>query len=123
SATQLRIPTRDDPAKVPSRFPMSMLKPSNFWGSTLVFGTGVDIADPHNPMMDPKGRLWLTSTVRDRPNPDWCKQGSSNKFAQYFPLATSSRQTSYYDPKNGKFALISTCFSTHHLQFGEDANQ
>ena len=28
-----------------------------------------------------------------------------------------------YDPKTGKFTLISTCFPTHHLQFAEDANQ
>jgi hypothetical protein len=28
-----------------------------------------------------------------------------------------------YDPKTGKFTLISTCFPTHHLVFAEDANQ
>jgi hypothetical protein len=28
-----------------------------------------------------------------------------------------------YDPKADKFALISTCFSTHHLVFAEDADQ
>jgi hypothetical protein len=27
-----------------------------------------------------------------------------------------------YDPKTGKFTLISTCFSTHHLNFAGDAN-
>jgi hypothetical protein len=27
-----------------------------------------------------------------------------------------------YDPKSGKFTLIRTCFPTHHLQFGFDAN-
>ena len=27
-----------------------------------------------------------------------------------------------YDPKTGKFTLIDTCFSTHHLMFAEDAN-
>ena len=27
-----------------------------------------------------------------------------------------------YDPKSGKFTLISTCFNTHHLVFAEDAN-
>src|SRR6267378_4441171 len=27
-----------------------------------------------------------------------------------------------YDPKTGKITLISTCFSTHHLVFAEDAN-
>ncbi|MDB5904800.1 MAG: hypothetical protein JWM26_3678 [Betaproteobacteria bacterium] len=28
-----------------------------------------------------------------------------------------------YDPKSGRFTLISTCFQTHHLVFAEDANQ
>ena len=27
-----------------------------------------------------------------------------------------------YDPKTKKFMLIDTCFSTHHLQFAQDAN-
>ncbi len=26
------------------------------------------------------------------------------------------------DPASGKFTLISTCFTTHHLIFAEDAN-
>jgi hypothetical protein len=28
-----------------------------------------------------------------------------------------------YDPATGRFTLISTCFPTHHLMFGHDANQ
>jgi hypothetical protein len=27
-----------------------------------------------------------------------------------------------YDPKSQKFTMINTCFPTHHLQFGFDAN-
>src|SRR5678810_1191990 len=27
-----------------------------------------------------------------------------------------------YDPKTAKVTLIDTCYSTHHLQFAEDAN-
>jgi hypothetical protein len=33
-----------------------------------------------------------------------------------------SRQASYYDPKTQKFQLIETCYSTHHLQFDNDAD-
>ena len=79
-------------------------------------------SDPHNPMMDQDGRVWMTSTVRARPNPDWCGEGSDNKFAQYLPLSASGRQASYYDPESEEFVLIDTCFGTHHLQFGEDKN-
>ena len=34
----------------------------------------------------------------------------------------SGRQLAMYDPKSKQFTLIDTCFSTHHLQFAEDAN-
>ena len=118
-ARDVVIPTRDDAKAMPGRFPNLQLKPSNFWGDELLFGQGVEKADPHNPMMDNKGRLWLTSAVRDRVNPDYCKNAAQNKYAAYFPLDRSSRQTSFYEPSSNKWTLISTCFGTHHLQFDE----
>ncbi len=120
TAREITIPTRDDAKTMPTRFPQGMVKPSNFVGNTPQWGTGTDKADPHNPMMDRKGRLWLTSTVRGRENPDFCKAGSSNPYAENFPLTTSGRQVSFYDPATGKFTLIDTCFNTHHLQFNDD---
>jgi hypothetical protein len=120
SASIIPIPTRDDPKTMTSRFPAKMPKPSNFWGEEVVHA---GVSDPHNPMMDTKGRIWSTSTVSEK-LPDWCKDGTKNKFAAYFPATNpSSRQASYYDPKTGKFELIYTCFGTHHLQFGEDPNE
>jgi streptogramin lyase len=120
SASVIPIPTRDDPKTMQSRFPRTMPKPSNFWGEEVVHA---GVSDPHNPMMDIKGRIWSTSTVSET-LPDWCKDGTKNKFAAYFPATNpSSRQASYYDPKTGKFELIYTCFGTHHLQFGEDPNE
>ena len=62
----------------------------------------------------------MTSTIRARPNPDWCKEGSDHPSAKHFPLSQAGRQASYYDPETEKFVLIDTCFGTHHLQFGED---
>jgi hypothetical protein len=76
-------------------------------------------ADPHNPMMDSQGRVWSTSKIRND-QPAFCKAGSNNKFAQYYPLTSSFRQASVFDPATGKFNLIDTCFSTHHLQFAND---
>ena len=128
SAVELPIPVRPaDPNSVPSRFPQEQLQPSYYWGDQLLWGRGgpdgnENSSDPHNPMMDQKGRVWMTSTVRARPNPDWCKEGSDNKYAEYFPLNQSGRQASYYDPETEKFVLVDTCYGTHHLQFGEDAN-
>jgi hypothetical protein len=120
STYELTIPTREDPRKVSSRFPPPAM-PSNFWGMQHLWGPE-NPADPHNPMMDRKGRVWMTSKIRDE-QPAWCREGSSNKFAQYYPLNFSNRQASYYDPATGKFELIDTCFATHHLQFDTDADQ
>ena len=122
SSVELTIPVRpDDPSTVPSRFPQRLLQPSYYWGDELLWGPG-ESSDPHNPMMDGKGRVWMTSTVRPRPNPEWCREGSDHPSARYFPMGRSERQASYYDPERGAFALVSTCFGTHHLQFGGDAD-
>ena len=128
SAVEIKIPVRpEDPDSVPSRFPQVQLQPSYYWGDQLLWGRGgpdgrENSSDPHNPMMDAEGRVWMTSTIRPRPNPDWCQEGSDNEFAQYFPLGMSGRQASYYDPESEEFVLIDTCYGTHHLQFGEDDN-
>ena len=55
-------------------------------------------ADPHNPMLDSKGRVWMTSKIRPNANPAWCID-PTNKFAAWFPLRSSGRQASFYDPK------------------------
>ena len=117
TSTAVHIPVRANPGTIPSRFPRSMPQPSNYYGEELLWS---DPADPHNPMMDGKGRVWMTSTVRGRDNAAWCKEGSDHLYAKYFPLDRSARQASYYDPRTQKFVLVDTCYGTHHLQFGED---
>jgi len=76
----------------------------------------------HNPMLDDKGRVWITSTVRPAPNPDFCKAGSDHPSAKLYPLNAASRHLAVYDPKTKELTHISTCFSTHHLMFAEDAD-
>lgn len=78
-------------------------------------------ADNHNPMMDQKGRVWMTSRVENKDAvPVWCREDSQHPSAKYFPLHGSSRHASYYDPASQKFELIHTCYTTHHLQFAND---
>jgi len=117
---KFNIPTREDPRIVRNRFPAPGL-PSNFWGDQHIWGVE-NPSDPHNPMMDSLGRVWMTSKIRND-QPDWCSRGSDNKFAQYYPLSRSGRQASVYDPSTGKFELIDTCFSTHHLQFATNTDR
>ena len=102
STYELTIPTREDPRKVSSRFPPPAM-PSNFWGMQHLWGPE-NPSDPHNPMIDRKGRVWMTSKIRNE-QPAWCREGSNNKFAQYYPLNFSNRQASFYDPATGEFEL------------------
>src|SRR5947208_1982501 len=74
-------------------------------------------------LFDERGRVWLTSTVRPPDNPAFCKAGSSHPSAKLFPLTRAGRHLAMYDPKTQKLTHISTCFSTHHLMFAEDANR
>ncbi|HWK53246.1 MAG TPA: carboxypeptidase-like regulatory domain-containing protein [Hyphomicrobiales bacterium] len=114
------IPTREDPRVVATRFPAPG-NPSNFWGMDWLWGPE-NPADPHNPMLDPQGRVWNTSKIRND-EPAWCNDpNSDNKFVQYYPLRRSSRQASVFDPQTQQFELIDTCYSTHHLSFATDAD-
>jgi hypothetical protein len=118
-ATNLKIPLRVDPDTVPGMIAQSMPAPSRFWGEELIWN---DPANPHNPMMDGKGRVWMTSAIRNRANPEYCQDGSDNPYAQYFPLENSFRAAVFYDPELQKFVMVDTCYGTHHLQFTEDEN-
>jgi hypothetical protein len=116
--TASRVPlTVRDPNTLPTS--PKMPYPSAYWGDEPIWTSKANV---HNPMFDGKGRVWITSTVRPAPNPDFCKAGSSHPSAKVFPLANSGRQLAVYDPKTKELTHISTCFSTHHLMFAEDAN-
>jgi hypothetical protein len=117
AASQLRMPVGDPQTPSSREHP---LQPSPYWGGEVIWDSQASV---HNQMFDERGRLWLTSRVRAPSNPAFCRKGSEHPSAQLFPLEQSGRQLAMYDPQTGKFTLISTCFSTHHLQFGFDANQ
>lgn len=119
--TQVDIPTREDPDQIPSRFPAPM-RPSMYFGDRHIWANpGYNPADPHNPMFDSKGRVWLTSKIRNE-MPSWCSD-PSNKFADWYTPRPGRRQASYYDPKTRQFTLVETCFGTHHLQIDTDPNE
>jgi len=92
---------------------------SAYWGDEAIWDGHTSI---HNVMLDEEGKVWFTARLRPPQNPDYCKQGSSHPSAKVDPQATSLRQLSRFDPATGKWDLIDTCFSTHHLFFGHDAN-
>jgi hypothetical protein len=96
-----------------------MLAPSVYYGDERHWSSQTSI---HNPMLDEKGRVWLTTRIRAPATADFCRKGSDHPSAKLFPIERAGRQLSIYDPKTAKFTLIDTCFTTHHLVFAEDAN-
>ena len=94
--------------------------PSPYWGTEPIWTSRANV---HNPMVDEKGRVWITARVRPPENPAFCKEGSSHPSAKRFPLNGSGRQVAVYDPRTKAMKHISTCFGTHHLMFAEDANR
>ncbi len=95
--------------------------PSAYWGDEAIWDGSTSI---HNVMFDELGKVWFTARLRPpEENPSFCKQGSTNPNAIAFPINTSDRQLSRYDPVTQKWDLIDTCFTSHHLYFGHDANR
>ena len=119
TATTIKVPIRDDPKTVPTFYPQKNFAPSPYWGDEIIW---TNPAAPHNPMMDDKGRVWITQWVRAKnSNPSFCKEGSSQASAKNFPIETNGgRHLSVYDPKTQKFTLIDTCFATYHLHLTAD---
>ena len=116
--TASRVPlTVRDPATPPTN--PAMPEPSPYWGEEVIWTSKNNV---HNPMLDHKGRVWLTSAVRPSANPPECKEGSTHPSAKLFPVANAGRHLQMYDPATKKLTHIGTCFGTHHLMFAEDAN-
>jgi hypothetical protein len=92
---------------------------SAYWDAEPIWDGHTSI---HNLIMDETQKVWFAARSRPETNPDYCKQGSTLPSAMGAPLNTSVRQLSVYDPKTQTWDLIDTCFSTHHVYFGHDAN-
>ena len=108
----VEIPTRD------VDMPRGRSVPSPYWGDQNIAGGP---AAPRSGAMDQEGRVYVAATIRVAENqPDWCREGSSNKFAQYFPIQSSSKHIARYDPSTDRMTLIDTCFRVDHNEFGRD---
>lgn len=104
-----------DPA-TPATSP-EMPQPSPYWGEEVLWTSKANV---HNPMLDHRGRVWITAAVRPPPNPPEFRRGSDHPSARLFPLERSRRHLGVYDPRTDEYTPISTAFGTHHLMFAED---
>ncbi len=93
---------------------------SPFWGERAIWDGHTS---NHNLIMDQRGLVWFAVRIR-APNsqPAWCRAGGDHPSARIAPLNASNRHLSVYDPRTQRFDLIDTCFQTHHLYFGYDAD-
>jgi len=126
------VPVLDPVKNTVSRVPLTVRDPntpptspkmpasSPYWGDEVIWTSKNNV---HNPMLDEKNRLWLTSAVTPFDNPAFCKQGSTHPSAKVYPLDSASRHLQMYDPQTKKLTHIRTCYATHHLMFAEDANR
>jgi hypothetical protein len=117
--TVSRIPVTLRDPNIPTASPPQVAAPSPYWGTEPIWTSKATV---HNPMLDDKGRVWITSRVRAPNNPAFCKAGSTHPSAQLFPINGSGRHLAVYDPRTKEMKHVSTCFGTHHLMFAEDAN-
>jgi hypothetical protein len=122
-ATTFKAPVRD------ADMPLSLgpghaaaldpLQPSPYWGRERIWETRFN---NHNSMFDRQGRLWLAASIRAPETPAFCRQGSGVPSAEAFPMERATRHLAVFEPTTQKYTFVDTCFSTHHLQFGYDAN-
>lgn len=115
-ASQIPLEPRDPNTPVASGPPMAS---SVYWGDESIWTSRTNV---HNPMLDERGRVWLTAAVQGPDNADFCREGSDHPSAQLYPLNRSGRHLAMYDPETGETTHVATCFSTHHLMFAEDEN-
>jgi hypothetical protein len=124
TATNLKAPVRD--TNIPEALGPGhaasdkLMQPSAYWGAEKIWDTK---ANNHNGMIDKKGRVWFAARLRGADNPDFCKKGSDHPSAKLFPTERTNRQVTMLDPKTSQYTYVDTCFQTHHLQFGYDANE
>ena len=116
ASSEVPVPVRDPDTPVASGPPMMS---SPYWGDESIWDSRANV---HNPMLDHRARVWITSRVRGFQNPAFCREGSDHPSAQLFPTTRTGRNLAMFDPVTEEFSLISTCFRTHHLMFAEDDN-
>ena len=82
---------------------IKILGPSAYWGEENIWDSR---ANNHNSMLDRKGRVWLAATGHVPDNPAFCKKGSTHPSAVEFPLNSTNRRVTVYDPKTGKYLSL-----------------
>ena len=106
----IKLPTRDKTVV----FQGTNMDPSPYWGTERTMG----MSNPRSGVMDQKGRPWMMAQIKSNSQPAFCKAGSTNKFARYFPIERGGSGAAMWDPKTEQWTMVDTCWSSDHNEFG-----
>ena len=124
TATTFKAPVRDP------QMPLSLgpghaaalkpLQPSPYWGDEAIWDTRVN---NHNSMFDRDGRVWLAAAVRGAGQPGVLQARARRIRRRSCSRSIARSGTSRCSIRRRRSTrFVDTCFGTHHLQFGYDAN-
>jgi hypothetical protein len=116
---QVPYPNPAELSKQVTWSPQNQLAPSLYFGDELVWN------DPINPgpiTMDARGRVWFNVETR-LDNPGYCKQGSSNPFANNSARESGGKGVDVYDPETRKWEFVDLCFKSTRIMFSDDKDQ
>ncbi len=83
---------------------------------------------PHNTMLDAKGRVWASDMGRSITTPmslpSFCANEAGNVYAKYYPRRGRSAAVAVmYDPAVKKLTGVPVCYGLHHLMFAKDRDE
>jgi len=119
SKASIPIPAPASAVAYRQAHPVTMLEPSPYWGNETVFE---DVINTEASQRDSQGRVWFRMGDH-KPTSAFCKPGSSNPFAQLYPIEQSGTDIEYYDPKTHTFGTVDTCAAGQHLIFDDDKDE
>ena len=121
---------------------LEMLDPKTHQPTEIPYGVALDPAgqltgltdqhdinlQPHNAMLDSKGRLWAAdmgrSIVTPVTPPAFCSSEAGNAFAKYYPKRSRGAALAVmHDPAGKKLTGIPLCYGVHHLMFARDKDE
>ena len=116
----IKVPLKNENERkeIPTWSPQAQEYASPVWGDEIIWN---DPVTPALPMMDGQGHVWFNAVTRKAASqPAYCKAGSNNPFAKFWPIASNTRGVDVYDPKTGTIKMFDLCFSSSHMTIGED---
>jgi hypothetical protein len=113
------LPHEEDRKRLTSWAPPTQTAPSMYFGDELVWNAPLN---PGSMAMDAQGRVWFN--VQNRADePEYCKAGSSNPYAQYSPRQSTGKGVDVYDRRTRKFEFVNLCVTAERLVFADDKDQ